>query len=1099
MDLPTWVAVSASDAAALGVLLAQDLYRLALENPTVECQIGRIAQAFIDLNQTLADLASALMKIQDSLLSLSPLCSDLVDTVVSRIHGMQKSFWAKLNDNDLPNGELASDRSSLGAKQSTSTTKLSRLKMLFPGSEVAERLTEMEWIRNTLALLAATCRLAITQEPSQRNISETLVNALFIYVRMIELKMAGPDEDVDDPFDDTEAITGPGSLLFIASVNPVTTAAKSEASLTEEKESVVPEVGVATWIYEALWDKAKEGSATEDLPSHFVDWLLDKLIITKTEVKPKENATGSASDSVETVECAVQLKGRAADAAYTELVAQPATAEHDTSAATESTSSKTAGVDENIKTADLVAENHLLTAHMAAAPETFKDAQDEIQQKADRPTESDFKFAAEIDTDQKHDDLPPPYPSLEEFVPHGRGPPFVGPTYPFPQMNRMPYPLPSAPPGQFTNPIYMQPQPAVYPTGLYPIRSPYMASQPFIERDQPSFSGFEARFMDDRYNDPAPISRLGPGPRNFPIVPPRSFVPRRRHAATTPDPAFLSPISGEESIDKKITSVRHRKLQGRCQRQSSESQEFIDNEENVTGSRTVAGKNRIDLQLPTGSYCEQVVYVAKKQGCAPLKQRKKSNKLKSGAYLESLHNDHNNEDSFSCYSDTYDAKTIESFTDRNKNNAVAQHAKRPHKGCPPPSTDFSTTPADTPSVSEDDDDRIEGSRSTARTRSEAKAKNAREIKNEVTQKTEDHHDGHEREVTDHDDNSEYESAIENIDDGKTQNNDIDRVNGNFLKPKFSAAAKHDAFTSSTIPFQMLPGDAPMPFLGLHMHPGAARPVATSAENACANGHASGVSGYPYFGHPQLSRPPFRLPPHPVLGENVVRDGPEAVAAAGFDPDRYRGNDHQYAVHGMPVQRLTSPATVRPAISQPHEYNYRSRDFHVQNKEHNERVSYYNDSSENYEYYNDVYDDYCHRNQYGPSHGPGNGHSNGSTDGTDDSAHPANNHRSIVATEYPFLSHRSQSPSQQPQQGQYQRPIRQRQQPPRQQRHQPDDTQLEGDDMSWTERPLRRHFSEEPVDWGWPGDLDQQALQQQPHQIPHMPHLFSNLVLGNANY
>ncbi|CAK7563410.1 MAG: hypothetical protein SEPTF4163_001279 [Sporothrix epigloea] len=1093
MVSPTSVAISASDAAALGVLLAQDLYRLALENPTVECQIGRISQAFVDLNQTLADLASALMETENSLLSLSPLCSDLVDAVVSRIHGMQTSFWAKLNDNDLPNGELASGRSFSGVKHSALTTKLGRLKMLFPGSEVAERLTEMDWMRNTLALLAATCRLTITQESRQRNISETLVNALFIYVRKIEQKLAVPDEDIDDRIVDSEATTGPGSLLFMASVRTaLTTTANGETSPTEEMSNVAPELGVATWIYKALRDQAKEGGATEDLSSRFVDWLLKQIITT----------AGSASDSAEPVECAVQLNGMAANAAYTEFVAQSVSAGREAIAAIEPTSTKMAGVKANIKSTDLNAKNHLPTADTAAALEPFKDVKDEFQQKPDRPTESDSKSTAKIDLDQYRDDLPPPYPSLEDFVPHGRGPLISGPTYPFTQINHMPYSFPAAPPGQFTNPAYMQPQPAVYPTGLYPIHSPYMASQPFFERDQPNYSGFDARVMDDRYNDPAPISRLGPGSRNFSVVRPRSNVSQRRHAATTPDPVLLNnQISGEESFDNKVRSVRHRKQQGRRRRQSNESREPIVNEENVFAGRTVPGKNQIHVQLPPGSNSERDVHLAKKQDGAPLKQRTKSNKLRSRAYSGSSHDDHN-EDGFSCYPDTYDAITIESYTGKNKKNAVPQHAKSHHKKCPSASTDFSTTPSETPSVSEEDENKIKKSRLSARNRSEAKAKTARDLKYEVREKMDEHYDGHEREVTNHEDDSEYESAIENIDDGKTQNNGTDRVNENHFKPEPPAAMKPDAFTSSTIPFRVLPGDVPMPFPGPQMHPGSARPIATSAEDACRNDHASGIGEYPYFGHSNLSRLPFRPLPHPVLGENVIRGGSEAVTAAGFDPGRFRGNDHQYAVNGMPVQRLTSPATSHlpqpSAISRPHEYGCRSRDFHVQNKEHDEGVSYYYDPNENHEYFNDSYDDYCHRNQYGPGHGPAHGHGNG-TDGTADLVHLANDHQTNVATEFSFPPHRPQSASRKPQHGQYQRPPRQQHQPPWQQRHQPDNTQPEDDDLSWTERPLRRHFSEEPVEWGWPGGLDQQALEQQPYQIPHVPHLFSNMVLKSANY
>lgn len=164
---PPLVAASASDAAGLGVQLAQDLYRLASEYPSVECQIGRIAQAFVDLNLTLADLASALPLAQSSFLLPQP-CLDRLGALIDRIHGVQKTFREGLNEDAPASGKSTGSNS--GKKQNTkkSSNKLGRLKTLFPGSGAAERFTEMEWMRNTLALLAAVFRLAVAQAQMPR-------------------------------------------------------------------------------------------------------------------------------------------------------------------------------------------------------------------------------------------------------------------------------------------------------------------------------------------------------------------------------------------------------------------------------------------------------------------------------------------------------------------------------------------------------------------------------------------------------------------------------------------------------------------------------------------------------------------------------------------------------------------------------------------------------------------------------------------------------------------------------------------------------------------------------------------------------------------
>lgn len=172
MDPPS-VAASASDAAGLGVQLAQDLYRLASEYPSVECQIGRIAQAFVDLNLTLADLASALPPAQGSV-SLSQPCLGYLAALVDRIHGVQKTFRSNLNDDGSTSKASGSQK-----RNKKTTTKLVRLKSLFPGSGAAERFTEMEWMRNTLALLAAVARLSTAQAHVESSRSVPLVERAF--------------------------------------------------------------------------------------------------------------------------------------------------------------------------------------------------------------------------------------------------------------------------------------------------------------------------------------------------------------------------------------------------------------------------------------------------------------------------------------------------------------------------------------------------------------------------------------------------------------------------------------------------------------------------------------------------------------------------------------------------------------------------------------------------------------------------------------------------------------------------------------------------------------------------------------------------------
>ncbi len=149
---PLTVATSAADAAGLGVQLAQDLYQLASEHPSVECQIGRIAQAFVDLNLALADIASVLSLAPETAVLTRPYL-DALAALVRRINGVQTTFRSKLN------GVGAS-----GKKRNKKTAnRLAQLKTLFPGSGAAERFTEMEWMRNTLSLLAAVVRIATTQ------------------------------------------------------------------------------------------------------------------------------------------------------------------------------------------------------------------------------------------------------------------------------------------------------------------------------------------------------------------------------------------------------------------------------------------------------------------------------------------------------------------------------------------------------------------------------------------------------------------------------------------------------------------------------------------------------------------------------------------------------------------------------------------------------------------------------------------------------------------------------------------------------------------------------------------------------------------------
>ncbi|CAK7213168.1 hypothetical protein SBRCBS47491_001710 [Sporothrix bragantina] len=933
MDPPSSVATSASDAAALGVQLAQDLYRLASEYPSVECQIGRIAQAFVDLNLTLADLASVLFLFQKPSPSLSQSCLDRVDALVSRINGVQKTFRASLNDDVAASGK-ASSSALKQTKQPATTTKLGRLKTLFPGSGAAERFTEMEWVRNTLALLAAVCRLSMSHEASQRIVSETLTSAVLIYVRMVEQKLAGPDDDDDDPSDDDEPITGPGSLFFIVPAAPAPkVTAKGKSSLAKKKEPVPPKLDAATWIYEALRDRVKESGRAEELPAQFVGWLLQEVAIAKVEEKteasetvpgPAEAEPAKDAAEIETAPIlepepspapvylskkaakkAAKLKGKAAAAKAPEPEPEPLSekTEDNKVAAEAPATAEEAEAEKATATTDEKTVGDVPTANSEPVPEVPAAGPTASPQEPDRPRDS--KFAGRLGIDPDLDDLPPPYPSPEAFMPHGRGPPFGGPPYPFPQGNGMPYPPPGAPFDEYSNMAYMQPRPAMFPVGFYPVHPPYMAPQPYFG-GRPGGPGPDGYGPNDHYDAQPPTGRPGPGMRRGSIERPGALVPRRRPAGTVLNSAIFGKFDEEEHYDDDAPASRRRNMQSRRRRESDESQKTDDNRENETtddkadddknekDEDDTANKDKSAAPAPSEMSLERIPYRPKKQVAPSSRPAKKAGKAAAYQVFDDDDvddGDDKDEDEPRHFSDaeTVDIRDVvpsNSGKKRNTKNASAKRTMPASKEySPPPATVFPEPPSP-PTVIENENDNGEGSKSKSKAK-KSKAKKAEKKKIEAKADVEKRDDDKGKDK----DDSEYESAIENNDNDKHHlSDDNGSEKDDDSETKFSPDTEHRIFTPPATPPHVPPGEAPVPPPAAHIYPGAPGVGAPGAGGAGVFGHAGGPGGMPYFARPPFPQAPQQPLPmmgvHPFLGQR--RGATETAAAYGPNVDMGAG-------------------------------------------------------------------------------------------------------------------------------------------------------------------------------------------------------------------
>ncbi|CAK7270781.1 hypothetical protein SEPCBS119000_004265 [Sporothrix epigloea] len=811
MSVSISVAVSASNAAALGIGLAQDLYRLAVENPSVECQIGRVAQAFVDLNLTLGDLASALVQLQASSLSLSPLCSDLIEAVFSRIHGVQKTFWARLTDDVSSIDKLDDGSGASIAKHSVVTTKLGRLKMLFPGSAATELLTEMEWMRNTLAVLAATCRLSMTHQASQQIVSETLTSALLIYIRQIEQKLADIDDEVDDPSDDDEPITGPGSLFFsVAFTSTAKPARKRGVSPTFEKNLAASKLDAATWIYEALRDMASKSDPTEGLPSRFVEWLLGELTVAKVDVALDEDKIEPASEIVEQptnsdnsesfpslfsspvlVPAATCISKEADDMAaeVTESITV-VSVKHQVQQVTEGDNkssvevpvfTETTGVVQSINTTNHISESHLPTTESAATPKLGKEIKAGSQQMPDGPNENEITYAAKIDVQKFYDDLPPPYPYPESYATHHREPHFGIPGSFYPPVNGMSHPPPASLPGDFSNTICMQPQPAFSPANFYPLYSPYMAAQPYNDRGQASNLGFDANFNNDyHYSHPSTIG-LGPGMRTFPAAPP--FDPRGRPAPYSPAPSVLGKFNGSKDLDATMTTRRHHGPQSSRQNNSQNSRKIDDDRETEPAFSNVQEENyKTGVEISSESRFERAKCFPTEHRNTPTYLQNKTGKSRAVAHVSKKDDNYSDEeDNFSHFSKTRTIDTRKrAFNTRGIRNSKDDAEEQPtEKHCNNSSSHYTGTfppPLSSPDVVTGIDYQILRSKSLSKSTSEAGAMISA-AKTEGTDKSKMRPVSDKEEITDDDDDgSEYESASENISNGKTQLSDADRSN-----------------------------------------------------------------------------------------------------------------------------------------------------------------------------------------------------------------------------------------------------------------------------------------------------------------------------------
>ncbi|KAL1902469.1 hypothetical protein Sste5346_001450 [Sporothrix stenoceras] len=1042
---PPLVAASASDAAGLGVQLAQDLYRLASEYPSVECQIGRIAQAFVDLNLTLADLASALASA-GSPVSLSPSCLERVNALIDRIHGVQKTFFEGLNEDvSSPSGKK---QPAAAAKKST--TKLGRLKTLFPGSGADERFTEMEWMRNSLALLAAVLRLGaapdgITNQTRFRIASETLTSAVIIYVRTIEQRLAGPDDD--DQSDDEEPITGPGSLLYVAPAPPPPPKETKKGKNKVRKQPIEPTVDAADWIYQGLRDRIKENDRAENLSSQFVEWLLEESVVVKpvensdaVEVTPTETTDDKTTDAVQAalepepetapvflskkaLKKLAKNKGKAkavkTTAAEPESEPERADDKADTTNPEDDDIAKLekAIADAQAALAAGAVEEKEKAGADAAAPEAPPTDQSGTPKataaaaQAEPSKSKDAKFERH-DIEQDHDDLPPPYPSPDAFMPPGgRGAPFAPSHFPYPGANPMAYQ--TAPGAPFDIPPYMQSQAAMFHgVGFYPVHPPYMAAaaaaQPFYgPRGAAAADAYGAAA--DPYDShaparPFPSMRRGSIERPYRDVPGRdsgrggALVPRRR-AGTYGDGKY----EDEEHFDEDVPANRRRGTTGRRRRDTDESQETNDDKENEQDGPSNKSNDDADREkddaAPTEMSLERVPYRPKKAIAVSSKPAKKGNGKAVASDDEGRH-----------YSDaeTVDmrnATPIASNSSKKRNakttTAPVKRAGQSSKESSPPPVAVLPTPPTPPSAAGEDDEAVEASTSKSK-KSKAKSKAKNTTKAQAKEVVEDHHSDTEPETKDKDD-SEYESANEGNDDkDENDGHDDDNDDGDHDhedETQFSPDTEHRVFTPPpTPPHVPHPGEAPVPPPAAYMHPRAPHPGGPPGAAIAPGGypgmppyfaqpqHPSMMGAHPYqaqrrggpeaaaggygpnvdmeqmwasFWSERMGMPPPAAPWAAGAPAPAAMDGPRGgppAAAKGLSSNWIRGEDHAMPVRGPPPAQVSgAPPPSRPQQRQQYD-RYRSR-MHDDDHEHDRRGPIY-EHSEDEEY--DGYGHHDHR-------------------------------------------------------------------------------------------------------------------------------------------
>ncbi len=412
-------------------------------------------------------------------------------------------------------------------------------------------------------------------QPGIRTTAEALTSAIIIYVHEIEQKLAGTADDDDDQSEDEEQFTGPGSLLFPLEPpsSPVTSSSSKLVSFKDGDDGA-PKSDAASWIYDSLRDRIKEGpSRASKLPSHFVNWLLEEAIDTTKPEEAPAKATSSELGAVASDKPAAETATEAAAEAATEPSATPNTKKASDSKKKAKTKGKAAQTEPTPTGSESLAEKSSDVKAGQTAPDTAKtgagdskdtvaaadppsdaikavtkDTDDTMAKTQDSPAvahavpeapgigeaqaspkqvrhvepekSKDAKFGR-FDFAHDHDDLPPPYPSPEGHMPSIRRPPFGGVPFAPPQMAATDYPFPPRNPMAYQSPdpfesyssmAYMPPQPTMFhPVGFYPMHPSFLAPQPFYGGFTPPTN--DAFGLNDQYG-----SRF-PG---------RPFQPKRR-------------------------------------------------------------------------------------------------------------------------------------------------------------------------------------------------------------------------------------------------------------------------------------------------------------------------------------------------------------------------------------------------------------------------------------------------------------------------------------------------------------------------------------------------------------------------------------------